>query len=85
MTVFGESWEAEMSQCVFWFVSLEKCCQVQLMAEAAAAAHGQLPVKINEDAAASAWKQVGNHMTGWFSAQPLFQILHEESNGDYLN
>ena len=77
--------DLSIGQCVFWFVSLEKCCQVQLMAEAAASAHGQLPVKINDEAAASAYKSVGNSLTGWFSGQPLFKILHEETKGEYLN
>ena len=38
-------------QAVFWFVSMEKCCQSQLMAEAAAGSRGEKPVAIGADQA----------------------------------
>ena len=37
---------------VFWFVSLEKCCQAQLMADAAAGGRGHETIKIGDEEAA---------------------------------
>ena len=50
----GETIEAA----VFWFVSLEKCCQAQLMADAAAGGRGGETVKISEEDAAFTYKTV---------------------------
>ena len=38
-----------VEEAVFWFVSLEKCCHAQLMADAAAAGRGGSTIKINEE------------------------------------
>lgn len=64
---------------VHYFIALEKSCQVQLMAEAAAASRGQLPIKISDKEAEDTYKTVGTLRGGWFSAQPQFQMLeHRE-------
>lgn len=44
----GETIEAA----VFWFMSLEKCCHAQLLADAAAGGRGHETVKINDEDAA---------------------------------
>ena len=41
---------------VFWFVSMEKCCQAQMMADAAAAGRGHETVKIGDKEAAYTYK-----------------------------
>jgi ribulose-5-phosphate 4-epimerase/fuculose-1-phosphate aldolase len=41
-----------IEETVFWFVSLEKCCHAQLLADAAAAGRGGETVKIGEEEAA---------------------------------
>jgi hypothetical protein len=69
---------------VFWFVSLEKCCHAQLLADAAAAGRGGETVKIEEVDAAFTYKAVGTPLAGYFSAKPLFDVIHEETNGAYL-
>lgn len=66
---------------VFWFTSMEKCCQVQLLAEAASGGNTK---KINEADAAFTAKSVGNPNVGWFSAQPMFDVLIEEVGDAYL-
>ncbi|KAJ9224185.1 hypothetical protein DTO169C6_3545 [Paecilomyces variotii] len=73
-----------IEETIFWFVSLEKCCHAQLMADAAAAGRGGQTVKINEEDAAFTYKAVGTPRAGWFSAKPLFDVIHEETNGAYL-
>lgn len=52
---------------VFWFVSLEKCCHAQLMADAAAAGRGGETIKITEEEAVYTRKAVGSPLAGMFS------------------
>ena len=54
------------------------------MAEAAAASRGEHPIKIGEEEATYTYRSVGTHRAGWFSAKPLFDTIHKETNGDYL-
>lgn len=51
----------------WWFLALERSCQVQLLAEAAGS-----PVLIDEEQAALTHDQVGSELAGWFSFQPLY-------------
>jgi ribulose-5-phosphate 4-epimerase/fuculose-1-phosphate aldolase len=68
---------------VFWFMSLEKCCHAQLLADAAAAGKGRETVKIDEKDAAYTYKSVGSELAGWFSAKPTFDMMEHESGVDY--
>ncbi|KAL6240304.1 hypothetical protein RBB50_012791 [Rhinocladiella similis] len=77
----GKSIEAT----VFWFYSLEKCCQAQLMADAAATGRGGKTVKIDPKDAEFTYKSSGNERAGYFCAKPLFDMIHEETKGAYLN
>jgi len=70
---------------VFWFISLEKCCQVQLLADAAAGGRGSETVKIDEEDAVYTYKTVGSEKAGWFSARPEFDVMERESRGEYKN
>jgi ribulose-5-phosphate 4-epimerase/fuculose-1-phosphate aldolase len=73
-----------IEETVFWFVSLEKCCQAQLMADAAAAGRGGATVKIGEEEARFTYKSVGTPLAGWFSAKPLFDVIAAETKGEHL-
>lgn len=73
-----------IEETVFWFVSLEKCCHAQLMADAAAGGRGGSTVKIGEEEARFTYKTVGSTMAGYFSAKPLFDVIHKETGGEYL-
>lgn len=73
-----------IEEAVFWFVSLDKCCRAQLLADAAAAGRGGATIKIGDEEAAFTYKAVGTPLAGWFSAKPLFDLIHKETNGDYL-
>jgi len=73
-----------IEEAVFWFVSMEKCCHAQLMADAAAGGRGGETVKIHEEDARETYKTVGTSRAGWFSAKPLFDVIHKETGGDYL-
>ena len=49
---------------------MERTCQAQLLAMAAGD-----PVSIPDDVARLTYRQVGSHVAGWFSAQPLFDWI----------
>lgn len=73
-----------IDEAVFWFVSMDKCCQAQLLAEAAAGPRGEKPIVIADEDAVFTYKTVGTHFAGYFSAKPLFDLIHKETGGDYL-
>ena len=60
---------------VYFFVSLEKCCYTQLLADAAAKGRDTETVKIGEEDAKETYKIVGSHGAGWFSGLPHFDTL----------
>lgn len=76
----GQTVEATL----FWFVSLEKCCHAQLMADAAAAGRGGETVKIDDEDAEFTAKTVGSPRAGWFSAKPAFDLMIKEIGDEYL-
>lgn len=76
----GETIEAA----IFWFISLEKCCHAQLMADAAAGGRGGETVKISDEDAAFTYKTIGTPIAGFFSAKPLFDVIEKECSSDYL-
>lgn len=55
------------------------------MADAAAGGKGIETVKITQEDADVTYKAVGSPRAGWFSAKPLFDVIHKETGGDYLN
>ena len=65
----GES----VDEALWWFVTFERSCQAQLMAEAAGT-----PQPIPHEMAQHTAKQVGSTLAGWFSAQPLFDVILSE-------
>jgi ribulose-5-phosphate 4-epimerase/fuculose-1-phosphate aldolase len=63
-----------VDEAAWWFITMERSCQAQLLAEAAGT-----PVLIGDEMAALTASQVGSHVGGWFSFQPLFaRILREQ-------
>jgi ribulose-5-phosphate 4-epimerase/fuculose-1-phosphate aldolase len=62
-----------VEEAVWWFITMERSCQAQLMAEAAGT-----PVLIDDDNARLTATQVGSHLAGWFSFQPLYAKITRE-------
>jgi ribulose-5-phosphate 4-epimerase/fuculose-1-phosphate aldolase len=63
-----------VDEAVFWFVTMERSCQAELLASAV----GE-PKLIAPDVARSVHADNGSPLAGWFSAQPLFDwILAEQ-------
>ncbi|WP_242910105.1 class II aldolase/adducin family protein [Actinomadura terrae] len=58
----------------WWFITMERSCQVQLLAQAA----GRV-VPIEHDDAVRTHEQIGNDLVGWINYQPLHdQIVREQ-------
>lgn len=68
---------------VFWFISLDTCCRVQLLADAAAASRGGETVKIADKEAAFTFETVGTEVAGWFSAKLTFNLMERECGQEY--
>ena len=62
-----------VDEAVFWFVTMERTCQAELLAMSAGD-----PVPIPDETAREVYAQVGSHLAGWFSAQPLFDWIIAE-------
>ena len=54
----------------WWFVTMERSCQVQLMAKAAGK-----PVHITHENALPTREQLGNDLVAWINYQPLYQQI----------
>jgi ribulose-5-phosphate 4-epimerase/fuculose-1-phosphate aldolase len=59
-----------VDEAVWWFVTMERSCQVQLMVEAAGG--GRL---IPDDVARHTYGQIGSHIAGWLSFQSLYDWI----------
>ena len=57
----------------WWFITMERSCQAQLLAEAAGT-----PRMIPADVARSTGETVGSELAGWFNFQPLFEVISHE-------
>jgi ribulose-5-phosphate 4-epimerase/fuculose-1-phosphate aldolase len=68
----GDSVEAA----AWWYIAMERCCQVQLMAEAAS--HGKPLKMVNKAAAEQAYPIVGSSYAGWFQFQPLLARISKD-------
>jgi ribulose-5-phosphate 4-epimerase/fuculose-1-phosphate aldolase len=63
-----------VDEAAWWFITMDRSCQAQLMAEAAGT-----PMKIDPAEAAVTREQVGSHLAGWFQCQPLMnKIIREQ-------
>jgi ribulose-5-phosphate 4-epimerase/fuculose-1-phosphate aldolase len=62
-----------VDEAVWWFVTMERSCQAQLLAEAAGT-----PVPIDADMARVTRDQVGQHVGGYVSFGPLYQKIVRE-------
>lgn len=61
---------ASVDESAWWFLSMERACEVELMARAA----GE-PVLIEPEAARLARGQIGTPIAGWFGFQPVWESM----------
>jgi ribulose-5-phosphate 4-epimerase/fuculose-1-phosphate aldolase len=59
-----------VDEAAWWFITMERTCQAQLLAEAAGT-----PVKIADEAAELTRGQVGSHIAGYVSFSPLYEWI----------
>lgn len=70
----------------FWFISLERTCQAQLIADAASNDKpGYRKILIGDDEAEFTYGQVGLPEKGWLAFQPYYDLQMKKTNGDFLN
>ena len=63
-----------VDEAAWWFITMERSCHAQLMAEAVGK-----PLLISPEVAGLTHSQVGTHYMGWFSFQSLYEkIVREE-------
>ncbi|MFO7590382.1 MAG: class II aldolase/adducin family protein [Acidimicrobiia bacterium] len=62
-----------VDEAAWWFITMERTCQAQLLAEAAGT-----PVSIDAESAALTATQVGSHVAGYFSFAPLYDKITRE-------
>jgi ribulose-5-phosphate 4-epimerase/fuculose-1-phosphate aldolase len=62
-----------VDEAAWFFISMERSCQSQLMAEAVGK-----PILISHESALTAQKQVGAPNVGWFQYQPLWDVITRE-------
>ena len=63
-----------VDEVAWWYITMERTCQAQLMAEAAGD-----PVKIRPDVARLTRTQMGLPEAGYFSFQPIYNVITEEN------
>ena len=68
-----------IDEAAWWFITMERTCQSQLLAEAAGT-----PIPIRDEVAKFTSEQVGSHLAGWFSYQPIYDKILAE-NPDFLD
>lgn len=59
-----------VDEAAWWFITMERSCQAQLLAEAAGT-----PIRIPHEGARYTWEQTGFPLAGWFSFQPLWDEI----------
>jgi ribulose-5-phosphate 4-epimerase/fuculose-1-phosphate aldolase len=62
-----------VEEAAWWFITMERSCQAQLLAESAGT-----PIKISPEFAEATRQQVGYPLAGWFQFQPLWQRIIRE-------
>ena len=62
-----------VDEAVWWYITMERSCQAQLMAEAAGK-----PILISEENARLTYTQIGSEYAGWFQFQPLWESIVKE-------
>lgn len=59
-----------VDEAAWWFITMERSCQAQLLAQAAGKVY-----PLDHEVASHTAAQVGNHFAGWFSFQPLYEKI----------
>ncbi|CAN8105239.1 unnamed protein product [Discula destructiva] len=75
---------ASVDEAAFWFMSLDRTCQAQLLADAAAAGSGLQKRVIDEAECEHSAQSVGAPEKGWLAFQPYYDEVLAKTGGDFL-
>lgn len=73
-----------VDEAAFWFMSLDRTCQAQLLADAAAAGSGHEKKLIDPAECEHSAKSVGGAEKGWLAFQPYYDEILAKTGGDFL-
>lgn len=73
-----------VDEAAFWFISLDKTCHAQLLADAASAGSGYKKILIGDAEGAFSYDQVGRPEKGWLAFQGYYDEQLAKSNGNFL-
>ncbi|KAF2122892.1 class II aldolase/adducin domain-containing protein [Lophiotrema nucula] len=73
-----------VDEAAFWFLSLDKTCQAQLLVDAAQKGSGYEKQTIPDQEAAESYKQVGTPEKGWLAFQGYYDEIMKKTGGDFL-
>lgn len=59
-----------VDEAAWWFISMERCCQAQILAESVGK-----PFLVASETARLTHSQVGSPYIGWFSFQSLYEMI----------
>lgn len=75
---------ASVDEAAFWFMSLDRTCHAQLLADAAAAGSGYEKKVIDPAECEHSSKSVGGSEKGWLAFQPYYDEMLARTGGDFL-
>ena len=75
MLTVGET----VDSAAWWFLTLERTAQAQLMAYSASAGLGSKPIQIDPVEAKGTYGQVGFEFAGWFQFQPIWERISKDN------
>ena len=64
-----------IEEAAWWFVIMERSCEVQLLAEAVG-----VPVQLPTEVARRTRQQIGSSYCGWLSIQPLLEAMQDQND-----
>jgi hypothetical protein len=73
-----------VDEAAFWFISLDKTCHAQLLADAASAGSGHKKILITDEEAAFSYQQTGVPEKGWLAFQGYYDEQLAKTNGSFL-
>jgi ribulose-5-phosphate 4-epimerase/fuculose-1-phosphate aldolase len=73
-----------VDEAAFWFISLDKTCHAQLLADAASAGSGHKKILITDGEAAFSYQQTGVPEKGWLAFQGYYDEQLAKTNGSFL-
>jgi ribulose-5-phosphate 4-epimerase/fuculose-1-phosphate aldolase len=73
-----------VDEAAFWFMSLDRTCQAQLLVDAASNGSGHEKIIIDDDEAKFSFEQVGTPEKGWLAFQGYYDEMVAKTRGEFL-